>query len=621
MDSSVRLRRSRRHVGEFVGRAADVMRRCRWRHRDDGGSNPGSPGRTGNPGEEQVPALTPRLFAATLDSRAVTNVPAGAARRLVATAARLLDGDAAPTGPGGSSRHQHLTVLAAAYAVTGEERYARRVAEALVSWWAANPPPREGQQIRGLEGGIPLVSWVWVRRLLEGWPEAPGLFEGNANALGHIWWRQRLLATSGGSRPSPVDSHAVAEAAGLLVAACAFDWFPESPQWRTLSLRALDERLRRSTAPSGLHRTPGHHGLVLDLGLAGALEADACGVAVPGSTWLVLSRMTDALAAVVDSRVRPPWRNAADAGRGLVLDGDGTDRWMSLLHTGAILFGQQPWWPELPDEDIRTSLLSSLARSPRAAVARPAERPVDFTDAGLAVLRSDGSGGEVWCRCDGGSGDGTSSPAPADSLSVEVRHDGVDILSGLRGDPGNDALSHHATAHPTVGRNTLHLDDIDQSTSDGRFHLTRRARSRIVGVSATGQGITRWCAERDAGSPGAGSVVHRRLVALDEAELRIYDELSGWGRHRCRLTFHLGPSVSACLTGHTARLTWQSHGRHHGAVLTLPRQLSWTLHRGSTEPSSRCSSGFDGHEPADTLRGTGHLTAGPVLVTVLQFGA
>ena len=54
------------------------------------------------------------------------------------------------------SRHQHLTVLAAAYALTGEEQYADRVAEHLRSWWAANPPLRGVHWVSGIELGIRL---------------------------------------------------------------------------------------------------------------------------------------------------------------------------------------------------------------------------------------------------------------------------------------------------------------------------------------------------------------------------------------------------------------------------------------------------------------------------------
>jgi hypothetical protein len=74
-----------------------------------------------------------------------------------------------------------------------------------------------------------------------------------------------------------------------------------------------------------------YHGLVLELGLAAAVEADAAGTPVPDSTWDVLLRMTDALASIVDNRLRPPRQGDADDGHGLIVDGAETDRWASLL--------------------------------------------------------------------------------------------------------------------------------------------------------------------------------------------------------------------------------------------------------------------------------------------------
>ena len=81
------------------------------------------------------------------------------------------------------SRHQHLTVLAAAYHLDGDERYAEAVATQLRSWWAANPFLSGINWIGGIELGIRLLSWVWIRRLLDGWTGAKPLFEGDRKSV------------------------------------------------------------------------------------------------------------------------------------------------------------------------------------------------------------------------------------------------------------------------------------------------------------------------------------------------------------------------------------------------------------------------------------------------------
>lgn len=639
------LRRlSRMGPREVGGRAGDAVRRRRWR------SEP-----------PPCPAVTGARFTAVLPAGALAAVPAEAAKRLVAEADRLMDGYAeffgvdrddladpdwwrdpktgrrAPAGYAFDvpyrdedavgdikqiwepSRHQYLTVLAAAYALTGNERYAERVAAHLRSWWAANPPLRGVHWISGIELGIRLLSWVWIRRLLDGWPGAAGLFEGNPVALEQIWHHQRWLAAFP-SRGSSANNHVIAEAAGQFAAACAFGWFPASERWRSGALRSLERHLRGNTFPSGLNRelATEYHGLVLELGLAALAEADAAAVPVPASVRLVLLRMTDALAAVVDNRLRPPRQGDADDGYGLVLDGPGTDRWASLLATGEAVFGRLAWWPAVTGGDVRTPLLAALVRpyGKSGAVTRPARRPGHFADAGMTILRGPG---EIWCRCDGGPHGFLSiaAHAHADALSVEVRHDGVEVLA----DPGT--FCYHGQPEwrsyfrSTLGHNTLELDGGDQSVSGGPFLWTRHARSRVLAADTFNGSVARWSAEHD----GYQDSVHRRRVELTAAtrELRVVDEVRG-PRRAVRLAFHLGPAITADLTGHRALLTWTRDGEGRSAVLDLPGQLSWRAHRGETDPPlGWYSAGFGRKEPSTTLVGTGFADGTEGFTTVLGF--
>ncbi|WP_340374995.1 alginate lyase family protein [Streptomyces sp. SS7] len=659
------LRRlSRMGPREVGGRVTDAVRRRRWRS-----APPAGPGETGD-----------ALFTAVLPAGTLASVPPDAAKRLVAEADRLMEGHAeffgvvrddladpdwwydpktgrrAPAGYAFDvpyrdedavgdikqiwepSRHQYLTRLAAAYALTGDERYAERVAAHLRSWWAANPPLRGVHWTSGIELGIRLLSWVWIRRLLDGWAGASALFEENPVAREQIWQHQRWLAAFP-SRGSSANNHVIAEDAGQFAAACAFGWFPSSARWRADALRSLERQLRANTFLSGLNRelATEYHGLVLELGLAAVAEADAAGVPVPATVRLVLLRMTDALAAVVDSRLRPPRQGDADDGHGLVVDGTGTDRWGSLLATGDAVFGRLSWWPEVTGTDVRTPLLAALIRpyaqdATAPAVTRPAQRPAHFADAGMTILRTPrrtadaaeaadraGTAGtadpaEIWCRCDGGPHGFLSiaAHAHADALSVEVRHDGVDVLA----DPGT--YCYHGQPEwrryfrSTLGHNTLELDGTDQSVSGGPFLWTRQARSRVLVADPA-----RWCAEHDGYEPS----VHRRQVELTAAsrELRIVDEVRG-PRRAVRLAFHLGPAITADLAGNRARLTWTRDGEDRAAVLDLPEGLEWSAHRGGSEPPlGWYSAGFGRREPATVLVGTGFAVGTQGFTTVLGF--
>jgi hypothetical protein len=117
--------------------------------------------------------------------------------------------------------------------------------------------------------------------------------------------------------------------------------------------------------------------------------------------------------------------------------------------------------------------------------------------------------------------------------------------------------------------------------------------------------------------------VHSRSVELDSAsrELRVQDEVITSRRHRCRLTYHLGPRIAVDLDGRGAQLRWAHRGRNRTAVLKLPGDLTWTAHRGETDPPlGWYSAGFGRREPAVSLVGRGFVEPGAAeLGTLLRF--
>jgi len=524
------------------------------------------------------------------------------------------------------SRHHHLTVLALAWRLTGDDTYAETVARHLRSWWAANPIMSGVNWSSGIELGIRLISWVWTRRLLDGWSGAAALFEDNPVAVDHVYWHQRFLATFQ-SRGSSANNHVIAEAAGQLVASCAFAWFPDSDRWRAGAKRLLADALAQNTFASGLNREQAseYHGLVAELGLVAAVEADAAGSPFDPATWDLLCTMVDSLAAVVDCRGNPPRYGDGDDGRALVLADPDANRWTSLVALGAAVFGPQSWWPHVP-ADAQSLLLSALLRRRIAVPSRPRRRPSHFPDAGLTILRTHPADPhEIWCRADSGPHGFLSIAAHghADALSIELRESGVEILV----DPGtycyHDQPAWRRYFRSTLGHNTLELDGADQSTSGGPFLWTRQARTRLIDVAVDVDGPPtqqsqlspqpeqpqRWAAEHDGYQALAQPAVHRRAVTLDPEgrSLVVVDRVDTDGHHHLRLPFHLGPHVDVQLAGHRASLSWtRPDGSAGGAVLVLPDQLDWEAVRGSVDPIlGWYSTGFGRKEPTTTLLGQG----------------
>ena len=521
----------------------------------------------------------------------------------------------------------HLTVLAAAFSLSGDERYAVRAASHLRSWWAQNPFLSGVHWTSGIEAGIRLISWVWIRRLLDGWEEAADLFERNEMACAQIWWHQHYLA-SFRSRGSSANNHVIAEAAGLLVAGLAFDLFEESSGWAEQGARVLEDELKANTFSSGVNREMAfdYHGFVAELAVVAAAEASWAGRPLSSEFWSGLYSMFDVVAATADVSLRCPRYGDGDNGTALVLDPPTAERWSGLLAVGEAIFESPAWWPE-----VRPTMTGTLLKSMtgRRSAAGPDRRQNHYGDAGLTVLRSSPSDGEeMWCRCDAGPHGFLSiaAHAHADALAVEARFNGVDILA----DPGT--YCYHGEPRwrnyfrSTLAHNTIEVGGRDQSTSGGAFLWSQQARSRLITLERGGDGeVIAWSAEHDGYRTLNPPLSHRRSVRMVSRlrRLEIVDDLQSAGEHGLRLAFHLGPDIEARMVGQNAELTWVDGPCTRNATIALPEGVSWSLHRGEGDPVlGWYSPNFGTKQPAWTLVGQGACTGSgrDSYTTVLQFG-
>ncbi len=521
---------------------------------------------------------------------------------------------------------QHLTVLATAFSVSGDGQYAERVDAHLRSWWSKNPFLSGVHWTSGIEAGLRLISWAWVRRLLDGWEGTADLFENNEASRAQIWWHLHYLA-SFRSRGSSANNHVIAEAAGQLVGALAFDWFAESHHWSEDAARVLERELENNTFPSGVNREMAfdYHGFVAELAVVAAAEANWAGRPLSHDLWASLYRMFDVVAATVDVQVRAPRHGDGDSGMALVLDPPTAERWSGLLAIGESLFDAPEWWPSVEPTAASTLLASMTGRHTSSCVRHRSDH---YADAGMTILRSSPRDEEeIWCRCDAGPHGFLSIAAHAhsDALALEVRHDGVDVLA----DPGT--YCYHGEPRwrryfrSTLAHNTIEIGGQDQSTSGGPFLWTRHALSRLVELEENPQGeVTGWSAEHDGYLSLNPPALHHRSVRLDSRlrRLEIIDRIETTGRHPFRMAFHLGPEIEARMIGQTLELAWSYGTSTRGASLHVPGGLSWSLTRGQTDPVlGWYSARFGEKQPAWAAIGEGACSGNgsDTLTTVLQF--
>jgi hypothetical protein len=521
-----------------------------------------------------------------------------------------------------NSRLQHLTLLANAWFLSHKHPYAERVADELRLWWQQNPFASGVSWTSGLEVGIRLISFAWIRRLLADWPGVSDLFEDNALAVRQVHWHQQYLATFP-VRRSSAGSHVIAAAVGQLVASCAFPWFQETGRWRRRSARLLEREFLRNTFSSGVGRELAADGqcFIAELGFVAAVEAEASGHPLSSALWERLCAAADSAAALVDEQLRLPRQGNCDESRALLLDAPVPNRLPSFLALADALVGSLDWWPR-PSADAGSVIVGAMARAKRIVANRPARRPSRFADAGITLLRAGGHAElpEIWCRCDGGPPGYLSVAARPQALSVEVRYGGVDVLA----DPGT-CCSHgdpswRSYFRSTIAHNTVELGGHNQSKEGGSFPWPRHALAREIEVIDDGD-VASWAAEHDGYRKLDPPASHRRSILLDRASriVDIVDQIEG-GSYDVRLAFHFGPDVEVELDGSCTFLSWPDTVTPGAARMELPAGLSWSLHRGETDPIlGWYAAGLGGCVAAFTLVGRGCWSAGAPLATRLEF--
>lgn len=510
------------------------------------------------------------------------------------------------------SRHQTTTQLAAAWWISGKEEYATRVAAHLTSWWEQNPFLSGVHWSSGIELGLRLLSWAWIRALLSEWSGCKVLFDDNPTFHAQLFYHQKYLEHFQ-SVGSSANNHLIAEVMGLATAASVFPWFPESRKWRTSARAALMRAAEEQTAEDGWNREQAsdYHLFVLDMLLSAAMAAELVDDPYPARYFDVIARMCDALAASLDTAGLPPLFGDSDEGQALCVDHETDTRASSLLDAAAAFVGRPAWWSARPPQaSVRADIAAQIAHEPRVPANRACVGPL-FPASGHAFLRSQAGGQDIWMRCDHGPLGylSTAAHGHADALNVELRIGGVEILA----DPGT--YCYHGEPEwrryfkGTLGHNTLSIDGHDQARYAGPFMWLDRVDPALDHFDAgAGSGQWIWQAHIPWKTNGAVTATHHRRIAFDRrtSRLTMTDWVSANGAVPATLSFHFGPMVAVELSGFTAKLSWPARGGQMQASLNLPASLQWSLLRGRAHPPAGWYSGHFGDKTASfTLQGHG----------------
>src|SRR5262249_50375611 len=148
------------------------------------------------------------------------------------------------------NRCQWLVTLAQAYALAGDERYARAALDAIDAWIAKNPPGYGINWTSSLEAAYRLIAWTWALHLVAA--SASLDVARLARVLGtladHAARVERYLSV----HFSP-NTHLTGEALGLVYAGVVLRDVAAAPRWLALGNAILTRELERQVLADGVH--------------------------------------------------------------------------------------------------------------------------------------------------------------------------------------------------------------------------------------------------------------------------------------------------------------------------------------------------------------------------------
>ena len=175
------------------------------------------------------------------------------------------------------NRHHHLTIMAMAYFLTKDEKYAREVVEQINQWIKDNPFLVGVNWTHPLENGIRLISWVYCERFLRGSECYDILFNKESLFWLSVYQHQKFIIKTY-SIGSSANNHLIGEMAGLFISSVSWPYFKQSKKWMDYSKKKLEKEIVRQSFSSGVNKEMafGYQIFVYEFLLLAYLESKEC---------------------------------------------------------------------------------------------------------------------------------------------------------------------------------------------------------------------------------------------------------------------------------------------------------------------------------------------------------
>ncbi|MCU1304264.1 MAG: putative Heparinase family protein [Candidatus Sulfotelmatobacter sp.] len=447
------------------------------------------------------------------------------------------------------NRHQHLVTLAKAALLSANSAYVTEITMQLDSWRNANPHPLGINWASSLEVAFRSLSWIWVDRLLAGFPELPANF--HTDLLLALQTNGRYIERYLSTYFSP-NTHLIGEAVALFFIGTLCPEIPAGQRWQAKGWTIILQESQRQVRPDGVYfeQSLYYHVYALDFFLHARILASKNGVAIPEQFDNVLRKMLDVVQRLSEAGA-PEGFGDDDGGRLFNPQRNRVECMRDPLALGAILYDPDRYpSSRLTEEALwifgdKALQVLDTQDTPTTASSN------SFPDGGIFLMNDDAPNRQQLMIDAGPQGTGNSGHGHADALSIHFSLDRERFLI----DPGTycyiSAGDERNQFRGTSAHNTLRIDSLDQAVPDGPF-----AWLSIPNVEAetwlNGETFDFFVGSHDGYRRLPQPVLHRRFVFHVKGGLwLIRDVVEGEGDHLLETFWHFAPGIEVKREGET----------------------------------------------------------------------
>lgn len=525
------------------------------------------------------------------------------------------------------NRHHQMVILARAYQVTGDIKYAQAAVEQISHWLEQNPYGKGMNWRSPLELAIRLINWVWTIDLIKD----SGLFAGDfkVKVLQSVFLHCRDVSSKF-SQGTSANNHLVGEAAGVYIAASYFSMLKDAVIWKNTSKQILEREIVAQTFNDGCTKEHAFSyqffvwQFYLFTGLVGKWSDDVFSECY----WDTLKKLSKFVVCIAEGGQHYPM--LGDQDDGYVLDlGDKVhdiDAFINIagyLYKDAIFTGKVAknyessfWLFNNRQERINDSVLTNVNLA-----------SIAFEESGYYLLqggkKSDNNQASVLMDVADLGYTAIAAHGHADALSCVVRINQEDLFV----DTGTyDYFSFPEWRNhfrKTKAHNTLEVDGVDQSVMTGPFMWESHAQATCLEWSPSELG-GKIVAAHDGYQRLVSPVEHQRNIELDTSQKQIIitDQVTASSEHQVAIYFHLSENCQHIrLEDGNCHLTLGNND----IIIQLPEQVAARLIQGipsedkQTPSLGWLSRGYHQKVPISTLVLSADISTNMQFVTTITW--